>query len=162
MIISWKQNLKHLSVKEYKLLRELCRLSKNIYNESIYNIRQHYFAEGNFLKYEANYHIMKTSENYKRLGVQLAQQTMRCADASFRSFFKLLQLVKDKKFSSAAVNIPHYLDKDGFYALHIPEVRIIDNYFCVPTSIKLRHEYGFQMKIRIPDKLKTRKYDKLT
>lgn len=157
MIISWKQNLKHLSVREYKLLRELCHLSKNIYNESIYNIRQHYFAEGSFLKYEANYHVMKTSENYKRLGVQLAQQTMRCADASFRSFFKLLQLVKDKKFSSAAVNIPHYLDKNGFYALHIPEVRILDNYFCVPTSVNLRHEYGFQMRIRIPDKLKDKK-----
>ncbi len=157
MIISWKQNLKHLSVKEYQLLRELCHLSKNIYNEAIYNIRQHYFAEGSFLKYEANYHVMKTSENYKRLGVQLAQQTMRCADASYRSFFKILELVKDKKFSSADVRMPGYLDKDSFYAIHIPEVRVKDGYFCIPTSVNLRHEYGFQMKLRIPDKLLDKK-----
>lgn len=157
MIISWKQNLKHLSAKEYKLLRELCHLSKNVYNEAIYNIRQHYFAEGSFLKYEANYHVMKTSENYKRLGVQIAQQTMKCADASYRSFFKLLELVKDKKFSSAAVRMPGYLDKDSFYAIHIPEVRIKGGYFCIPTSVNLRHEYGFQMKLRIPDKLLDKK-----
>lgn len=157
MIICWKQNLKHLSAKEYQLLKELCHLSKNVYNESLYNIRQHFFSDGSFLKYEANYPLMKTSVNYKRLGVATAQQTMRCADAAYKSFFSLLKLVKDKKFSSAAIKMPKYLDKNGFYAVHIPTIKIVDGYFAVPTSIELRHEYGFILRIRVPDKLKNKK-----
>lgn len=42
-----KQQLKHLSVDEYKALRELCFLSKNMYNVALYNIRQYFFAEKN-------------------------------------------------------------------------------------------------------------------
>ena len=60
---SWKQNLKHLTSKQYQMLREMCHLSKDVYNESLYNIRQHYFSEGSYLRYEANYPLMKTSEN---------------------------------------------------------------------------------------------------
>lgn len=138
-------------------MKELCHLSKNVYNESLYNIRQHFFSDGSFLKYEANYPLMKTSVNYKRLGVATAQQTMRCADAAYKSFFSLLKLVKDKKFSSAAVKMPKYLDKDGYYAIHIPTVNVVDGCFAVPTSIELRHEYGFQLRIRVPDKLKHKK-----
>lgn len=113
MIATWKQNLKKLSSREYKFLLEMAHLSKNVYNESLYNIRQHYFAEGSYLKYEANYPLMKASENYKLLGVQVAQQTMKCVDWAFRSFFGLLKLVKNKQFSKDQVRIPHYLPKGG-------------------------------------------------
>ena len=107
MLITWKQNLKHLSKDEYKLLKEMCHLSKDVYNESLYNIRQHYFKENVFLRYESNYPIEKLSENYKLLGANLAQQTMKCVDSAFRSFFALLKLVEKKQYSRDAVRIPH-------------------------------------------------------
>lgn len=40
-----KQQLKHLSADEYEAIRELCFLSKNMYNVALYNIRQYYFSE---------------------------------------------------------------------------------------------------------------------
>ena len=43
-----KQQLKHLSSDEYKALKELCFLSKNIYNIALYNVRQYFFAEKSF------------------------------------------------------------------------------------------------------------------
>ena len=85
----------------------MCHLSKNVYNESLYNIRQHYFENGTFLRYESNYSIEKVSVTYKLLGASLAQQTMRCVDAAFRSFFALLKLVEKKQYSRDAVRIPH-------------------------------------------------------
>lgn len=91
MMKTWKQNLKHLTVEQYQMLRELCSLSRAVYNESMYNIRQHYFTEGSYLRYEANYHLMKTSNNYKRLGANVAQQSMKGADASFKSFFWIVK-----------------------------------------------------------------------
>lgn len=37
--------IKGLTKQEYRVLRELCSISKNLYNVGLYNIRQHYFEE---------------------------------------------------------------------------------------------------------------------
>ena len=113
MLKTWKVSLKNLSAVEYKYLREICRLSKNVYNESVYNIRQHYFAEGTYLRYEANYYQMKDSENYVLLGSNISQQSMRAADQSFKGFFGLLKKVKQGAYENWKVKLPGYLSKDG-------------------------------------------------
>lgn len=73
---TWKQSLKHLTSKEYELLKEMCHLSKNVVNESIYNIRQYYFTDKKYLNYKSNYAIEKTSENYINLGSNVSQQSI--------------------------------------------------------------------------------------
>ncbi len=45
-----KQKVKHLSKEEYNILRELCHTAKNLANEAIYNVRQYYFTEGEYLR----------------------------------------------------------------------------------------------------------------
>lgn len=154
---SWKQNLKHLTSKQYQMLREMCHLSKNVYNESLYNIRQHYFSEGSYLRYEANYPLMKTSENYKRLGANVAQQTMRNADYSFKSFFGLLKLAKSGKYESWRIRLPHYLPKDGLFKLCLTQAQIKDGKFRVPVSPKLRKEYPEKIMIGIPEYIQDKK-----
>ena len=52
MYLTVKQKVKHLSKEEYGILRELCHTAKNLTNEAIYNVRQYYFTEGEYLKYE--------------------------------------------------------------------------------------------------------------
>lgn len=76
MYLSVKQQITGMSVSEYQTLRLLCRLSKNLYNEALYSVRQFYFAEKKYLNYVANYHVCKESENYKSLGTDIAQQTI--------------------------------------------------------------------------------------
>ncbi|WP_298840466.1 hypothetical protein [uncultured Clostridium sp.] len=93
-----KQQLKDLSAKEYKALKQLCILSKNMYNVALYSIRQHYFTEKKFLSYIKNYHVCKTNENYEILNSNSAQQIMKVVDASFKSFFALLKLAKAGKY----------------------------------------------------------------
>lgn len=154
---SWKQNLKHLTSKQYQMLREMCHLSKNVYNESLYNIRQHYFSEGSYLRYEANYPLMKTSENYKRLGANVAQQTMRNADYSFKSFFGLLKLAKSGKYESWRIRLPHYLPKDGLFKLCLTQAQIKDGKFRVPVSPELRKGYPEKVMIGIPEYIRDKK-----
>lgn len=148
--ITWKQNLKHLTSKEYEFLRTLCHLSKNVYNESVYNIRQHYFAEGTYLRYEANYPLMKNSENYKKLGGAIAQQTMRCADQSFKSFFGLLRLAKSGKYENWKIRLPRYLEKDSLYLITLTQVRVIKGKITVPVSSSLRLEFDCRLKLNVP------------
>lgn len=57
---AWRCNLKGLTAKEYSILRDMCHASKNVYNSSLYNIRQHYFQQEEYLRYEANYRLIIT------------------------------------------------------------------------------------------------------
>ena len=92
------QQLKHLSKDEFLILRELCRTAKNLTNQAIYQVRQHYFEHSRYLPYEKNYAILKTSENYRLLNSNMAQQILKEVDGSFKSFFGLLKLAKQGKF----------------------------------------------------------------
>ena len=90
MYLTVCQQLKHLSKDEFLILRELCRTAKNLTNQAIYQVRQYYFEHGRYLPYEKNYAILKTSENYRLLNSNMAQQILKEVDGSFKSFFGLL------------------------------------------------------------------------
>ena len=137
-LVTWTCKLKNLNVTEYEFLRELCRLSKNVYNESVYNIRQHYFAQGAYLRYEANFSQMKFSENYIKIGSNVAQATMRAADQSFKSFFALLKNAKQGRYENWKVRLPGYLKKDAFYPVQFIHAGEADG----PESIWYALEFG--------------------
>ncbi|PSR24343.1 MAG: transposase, partial [Sulfobacillus benefaciens] len=59
--------IKGLDKNEYEALREMCRYAKNLYNVGLYSIRQYFFAEGRYLRYESNYQVVKDNENYALL-----------------------------------------------------------------------------------------------
>ena len=84
MYLTVKQQVKHLSKEDYRTIKELCHAAKNLANEAIYNVRQYYFAEGEFLKYEKNYTLLKNSPNYKTLNSNMAQQILKEVDGSFK------------------------------------------------------------------------------
>ena len=85
-----KHQVRHLSKQEYVALKTLCKLSKNLYNATLYAIRQYYFTEKKHLRYESAYHVLKDNENYKLLNTDIAQQTMKVVDRNFKSFLHLL------------------------------------------------------------------------
>ena len=51
MYLTVKQQVKNLSKDQYAILRELTHTAKNLANQAIYNIRQHFFANGGYLSY---------------------------------------------------------------------------------------------------------------
>lgn len=109
--------IRGLSKEQYRLLREMCRYSNNLYNVALYNIRQHYFKTKQFLTYESNYHECKTNENYALLQAGISQQIMKSVDRSFKSFFTLIKKCKLGDYKYHNVSIPHYRHKDGMFNL---------------------------------------------
>jgi len=134
MYLTVKQQVKHLSKDSYRSLRELCHAAKNLTNEAIYNVRQYYFAEGEFLRYEKNYALLKSSPNYKTLNSNMAQQILKEVDGSFKSFFGLLKLAKQGKYALKDCKLPHYLPKDGYTTLVIGFVRLNGSKLIIPFS----------------------------
>ena len=149
MYLTVKQQVKHLSKEDYITIRELCHTAKNLANEAIYNVRQHYFTEGEFLKYEKNYTLLKNSPNYKALNSNMAQQILKEVDGSFKSFFGLLKLVKQGKYAFTDCKLPHYLPKDGYTTLIIGFVRLKGNQLTLPFSNSFKKTHK-SVEIMIP------------
>lgn len=149
MYLTVKQQVKHLSKEDYRTLRELCHIAKNLANEAIYNVRQYYFTEGEFLKYEKNYVLLKNSPNYRALNSNMAQQILKEVDGSFKSYFGLLKLAKQSKYAVQDCKLPHYLPKDGYTTLVIGFVRLNGNKLILPFSNSFKKSH-LPVEIRIP------------
>ena len=159
MHLTIKQQVKHLTKEEYNVLRELCRTAKNLTNQAIYNIRQQYFQEKQFLRYEANYYELKNCENYKLLNANVAQQTLKNVDTMFKSFFGLLKLAKQGKYNFKYIKLPNYLPKNGYSNLIIADFRIKkDNTLTIPVSNAFKQKHGkIKIQIKIPTVLENKK-----
>ena len=149
MYLTLKQQVKKLKKEEYILLKELCRTAKNLTNQAIYNVRQHYFQEKQFLRYEANYHELKNFENYKLLNSNMAQQTLKDTDEMFKSFFGLIKLAKQGKYDFKHIKLPSYLSKNSYSNLIIGQIRIKDNILTIPFSNTFKKKINKKIKIQI-------------
>ena len=158
MYLVIKQQVKHLTKEEYNILRELSRIAKNLTNQAIYNIRQHYFQEKQYLRYEANYHEIKNCENYKLLNANIAQQTLKDVDIMFKSFFALIKLAKQGKYDFKHIKLPSYLPKNSYSNIAISQIRIKNSILTIPYSntFKRKKEVN-KIQIKIPKVLEDKK-----
>jgi transposase, IS605 orfB family len=148
--------IRSLSKEEYKMLREMCQYSNNLYNVALYNIRQYFFQEKKFLQYEGNYHVCKENENYRLLQAGVSQQILKVADRSFKSFFSLIKKAKNGEYRFKDINIPHYREKGGLFNLVLSTnaISIKDGFLLVPMSREFSKAHnGKKIKIPFPSRL---------
>ena len=156
MYLTVKQQVKHLSKEDYKTLRDLCHIAKNLANQAIYNVRQYYFTEGEYLNYQKNYVLLKNSDNYKTLNSNMAQQILKEVDGSFKSFFGLLKLAKKGRYSFKDCRLPSYLPKDGYTTLVIGFIRLNGDKLILPFSQSYKKTHK-AIEIKIPPILADKK-----
>ena len=124
----------------------LCHLSKNLYNEGNFHIRQEYFKTKNWIRYNYLYHLLKHSHNYQQLPAKTAQQTLKILDRNWISYFNAFKKwQKDKSKFKAGPRIPKYKPKNGESLLVFTnqQVRIKDNYVKFPKKV------GFKVRTRL-------------
>ena len=98
--------------KYYAELDNLCFLSKNLYNATLYDIRQHYFNTGEYKNYnKVNFEFTHNNQpDYRALPAKVAKHTQKLVDKNFKSFFALLKKKNQGKYDKP-ISIPKYLDK---------------------------------------------------
>ncbi len=106
-----KNQIRGLAKSECAALQKMGRLSKNLYNVGLYSVRQFFFVEKSFLRYESNYHQCKSNENYRLLNTVIAQQTFKVVDRGFRSFFNLIKKAQTGNYQFNQISLPRYLKK---------------------------------------------------
>lgn len=156
MYLTQSNVIRGLSKEEYSILREMCQYSNNLYNVALYHIRQYYFQEKKFLKYEENYHVCKENENYGLLQAGVSQQTLKVADRSFKSFFNLIKKAKSGEYRFKDIKMPRYREKGGMFNLILSAnaINIKKGFLTVPMSREFSKLHGGkQVKIPFPKRL---------
>lgn len=109
--------------KDFKELDTLCFLSKNLYNSTLYAVRQHFFNTGEYLNY---YEVTKlftdtNQPDYRALPAKVAKQTQMKLEANYKSFFSLLNMKLNGTYESKC-RPPKYLDtKKGRFLVTYPK-----------------------------------------
>jgi IS605 OrfB family transposase len=123
-------------------------VSKNLYNEANYQIRQEFFKTNKWIRYNSLYHEMKTSNNYQQLPAKTAQQTLKILDRNWTSYFNAFkEWQKDESKFKAEPGIPKYKPKNGESLLVFTnqQVKIRDGLLFFPKKV------GFKVQTRLPD-----------
>lgn len=107
--------------RDYQALDELCFLSKNLYNATLYKVRQQYFKDGSYLDYyKVNKQFTQGKQaDYIALPAKISKWVQMLVDQNYKSFFALLKH-KDPTVKAKA-RIPDYLPKYGRQMVFIPK-----------------------------------------
>jgi putative transposase len=144
------QRVERMWLKGNIVLSSLAHISKNLYNEANYIIRQEFFKSSSWIRYTALNRLLKTSENYKALPAQTAQQILMLVDKAWKSFFNAIREWKahPNKFK-ARPRPPGYKNKDGAHILVFTnqQAKIRDGWLILPKLI------GVRIRTRIRDGL---------
>jgi transposase len=130
-----------------KTIGKLCHLSKNLYNEANYIVRQELSKTDKWVQYnELNKLLKESSENYKALPAQTAQQTLILLDKSWKSFFKAFKMwkVQPEKFKERP-RVSGYKKKNGEHILVFTnqQAKLRDGLLILPKKV------GLKLKTRI-------------
>ena len=87
----------------------LCSISKKLYNQTNWYIRQDFFHLENWLRYNDLDFIMKKYIHYRLLKAQTSQQILKVLDKNWKSFFNAIKKWKrDRKRFNGRPRRPKY------------------------------------------------------
>ena len=104
-------------------LFEMCRFSKDLYNQTMYIIKTN-LKDGKFLFYNDLDKILKVTPNlegeinYRKLKSKVSQQCLKLIDKNLKSYFKSIKdWAKNKNKYKGRPHLPNYLPKNGMFQL---------------------------------------------
>ncbi|MBR0150546.1 MAG: transposase [Synergistaceae bacterium] len=133
MILS-EQHIFTRGSKAFSELERLCRNANNLYNATMYCVRQEFFV-GTILTYEAvnEKFIQDQQSDYYSLPTKISQQIQRIVGSAWKSYFAA---VKDYKKNPSKYQgkpcIPGYKEKGGFFVVPFTRQSIAFNNRNVP------------------------------
>ena len=102
----------------FDLIKELCHLSKNLYNAALYDVRQYYFENKSYRPWKLQKSIFIKNDNpdYYALQSNLGGEVFKQVGEQFIIFFNNKSNKKKK--------IPKYKDKNGYNLVVFPKLAI--------------------------------------
>lgn len=96
----------------YDTIKDYCIRSNNMYNFALYNVRQEFINNNNYLSYYDTQKLLKSSEPYKQLMSQASQCVLQLIDRNFKSYFKAIKDWQKNPHKYLGMHkLPKYRDK---------------------------------------------------
>ena len=102
----------YLNSNQHQFLLSLMRASRSLYNQALYNVRQHFIKTNGYLSFYDNCKLLKKSEHYRYLSTTQGQMVIRKGDEAMKAFFGSL-----KSKVNQTIRLPRYLKKDTYYPI---------------------------------------------
>jgi len=145
-----EKRVEQIWVKTDKNMSHLCHLSKNLYNEANYLIRQDFIHNHNYIGSALDKMLNHgRSKNYTALPAQTSQQILRLLEKSWISFFKAIKdWRKNPDKYKAMPRLPGYKRKDGEHLLVFTnqQCEIREGYLSFPKKSGMD-----RIRTRLPD-----------
>ena len=105
----------------FDLIKGLCHLSKNLYNASLYDVRQYYFETKSYRTWQSQCPLFTKTKNpdYYALQSHLAQQVLMQVGRQFIGFYN--------NKSNKKKRIPRYKAKNGYNVITFNNITISRN-----------------------------------
>ena len=134
----------------FDLIKNLCHLSKNLYNASLYDVRQYYFETKSYRTWQSQAPLFSKNKqpDYYALQSHLAQQVLMQVGRQFLSFFN--------NKSNKKKRIPKYKDKNGYNVVTVPQRAIsrkidVDETKQIYTYTLCKESYNLKIKSTQPN-----------
>ena len=137
------------TAEEALILEMLCYHSARLRNTGVYNARQHFFSEKEYIGRQQLSAITRTNENYKMLICDIADQTINHVHRDFQSYFGAKKAATDKD----KVRLPKYLGKEEIWSFFVAgrSVREKADGYHIGLTKEFRELYGIQLKELVLD-----------
>lgn len=149
-------------------LNELCTVSKNLYNQALYIVKQNLKETNKWLGYSQLNTILQTTSNlegqinYRLLKAQVAQQCLKTLDKNIKSYIKSIKdYSKNKSKYHGCPRLPGYKKETNQLIYTNQACTIKDGYISLSKTLKIRipqyNKYSDKLKqfqqVRILPKL---------
>ena len=134
----------------FVLIKDLCHLSKNLYNAALYDVRQYYFETKSYRTWQSQKLVFTKNYNpdYYALQSNLAGEVLMQVGRQFIGFFN------DK--SNKKKRIPKYKNKNGYNIITFPKLTIskyikFDRYKQLYTYTLCKKSYNLKIQSSKPN-----------
>ena len=134
----------------FVLIKDLCHLSKNLYNAALYDVRQYYFETKSYRTWQSQKLVFTKNHNpdYYALQSNLAGEVLMQVGRQFIGFFN------DK--SNKKKRIPKYKNKNGYNIITFPKLAIskyikFDRYKQLYTYTLCKKSYNLKIQSSNPN-----------
>ena len=131
----------------------LCSISKKLYNQANWYVRQDFFNLENWLRYEDLNFILNHSAHYKLLKAQTSQQILKTLDKNWKSFFNAIKEWKKNrnKFNGRPRPPKYKKDSNNLLIFTNQNSKIKHNKIILTMSQLFKKEFPkFENPIEIP------------
>lgn len=149
-------NLKSLTSEQSNMLKQLCILSKEVYNMALQNIETHYSNTGQLLFWLQNYRHLKDSQAYKWLGSRY-QAIVKEADSNYKTYVS--NVTNGQKYGNRFKMYENWdklkppAPKEYFFPLICESFEMKDGKIKLPLSKEYRLKYE-NLYFPVPEDLK--------